>query len=131
MTSSTQANRGLRDVAEDQYIVIMMLSLLLLIQILSLNHETTPERRASGLSLWAPWGWISLCDGCCCPVTKHARFLWPLLSLGVCSMSTELVILSNHLILWHPPLLLPSISPSIRVFSNETALRIRWTYCAL
>lgn len=54
MTSSTQANRGLRDVAEDQYIAIRMLSLLLLIQILSLNHETTPERRASGLSLWAP-----------------------------------------------------------------------------
>ena len=33
---------------------------------------------------------------------------------------------SNHLILGHPLLLLPSISPSIRVFSNESALRIRW-----
>ena len=33
---------------------------------------------------------------------------------------------SNHLILCHPPLLLPSIFPSIRVFSNESALRIRW-----
>ena len=41
-------------------------------------------------------------------------------------MSTELVILSNHLILWHPPLLLPSISPSIRVFFSKTALHIRW-----
>ena len=41
-------------------------------------------------------------------------------------MSIELVIPSNHLILCHPLLLLPSIFPSIRVFSNESALRIRW-----
>ena len=33
---------------------------------------------------------------------------------------------SNHLILCHPLLLLPSIFPNIRVFSNESALRIRW-----
>ena len=33
---------------------------------------------------------------------------------------------SNHLILCHPLLLLPSIFPSIRIFSNESALRIRW-----
>jgi len=33
---------------------------------------------------------------------------------------------SNHIILCHPLLLLPSIFPSIRVFSNESALRIRW-----
>ena len=33
---------------------------------------------------------------------------------------------SNHLILCHPLLLLPSIFPSIRVFSNESVLRIRW-----
>ena len=36
---------------------------------------------------------------------------------------------SNHLILCHPLLLLPSIFPSIRVFSNESALRIRWPKC--
>ena len=41
-------------------------------------------------------------------------------------MSIELVILSNHLILCYPLLLLPSIFPSIRVFSNESAFRIRW-----
>ena len=41
-------------------------------------------------------------------------------------MSTESVMLSNHLILSHPLLLLPSIFPSIRVFSNESALPIRW-----
>ena len=41
-------------------------------------------------------------------------------------MSTESVMPSNHLILYHPLLLLPSIFPSIRVFSNESALCIRW-----
>ena len=41
-------------------------------------------------------------------------------------MSIESVMPSNHLILCHPLLLLPPIFPSIRVFSNESALRIRW-----
>ena len=41
-------------------------------------------------------------------------------------MSIESVIPSNHLILCHPLLLLPSIFPSIRVFSNESALCMRW-----
>ena len=41
-------------------------------------------------------------------------------------ISTELVIPSNHLILCRPLLLLPSIFPSIRVFSNESVLCIRW-----
>ena len=41
-------------------------------------------------------------------------------------MSTELVMLSNHLILCHPLLLLPSIFSSVRVFSNELVLCIRW-----
>ena len=41
-------------------------------------------------------------------------------------MSIESVMLSNHLILCHPLLLLPSIFPSIRVFSNESALHVRW-----
>ena len=41
-------------------------------------------------------------------------------------MSIELVMPCNHLILCHPLLLLPSIFCSIRVFSNESALRIRW-----
>ena len=40
--------------------------------------------------------------------------------------SIELVMPSNQLILCHPLLLLPSILPSIRVFSNESVLRIRW-----
>ena len=41
-------------------------------------------------------------------------------------MSMELVMPSNHLILCHPFLLLPSIFPSIRLFSNESVLCIRW-----
>ena len=41
-------------------------------------------------------------------------------------MSIKLVMPSNHLILCHPLLLLPSIFPSIRVFPNESALHIRW-----
>ena len=41
-------------------------------------------------------------------------------------MSIELVMPSKHLIFYHPLLLLPSIFPSIRVFSNESALHIRW-----
>ena len=41
-------------------------------------------------------------------------------------MSIESVMPSNHLILWQPLLLLPSIFPSIRVFSNESVVCIRW-----
>ena len=47
---------------------------------------------------------------------------WSLLRL----MSIELVMPSNHRILFHPLLLPPSIFPSIRVFSNELVLLIRW-----
>ena len=44
-------------------------------------------------------------------------------------MSIESVMPSNHLVLCHFLLLLPSIFPSIRVFSNESALYIRWLKC--
>ena len=47
---------------------------------------------------------------------------WSLLKL----MSIELVMPSNHLILYHPLFLPPSVFPSIRVFSNESVLHIRW-----
>ena len=47
---------------------------------------------------------------------------WNLLKL----MYSEWAILSKHLILCHPLLLLPSLFPSIRVFSNESVLHIRW-----
>ena len=48
---------------------------------------------------------------------------WSLLKF----MSIESVMPSNHLILCHPLLLLPSIFPSIKVFSNESVLPIRWS----
>ena len=48
---------------------------------------------------------------------------WSLLKL----MSIESMMPSNHLILCHPFLFLPSIFPSTGVFSNESVLRIRWT----
>ena len=44
-------------------------------------------------------------------------------------LSIESVMPSNHLILCHPLLLLPSTFPSIRVFSNESVLPIRWPKC--
>ena len=44
-------------------------------------------------------------------------------------MSIKSMMLSIHLILCRPLLLLPSIFPSIRVFSNESALLIRWPWC--
>ena len=50
---------------------------------------------------------------------------WSLLKL----LSIELVMPSNHLILCRPLLLLPSIFPSIRVFSKESALPIGWPKC--
>ena len=46
--------------------------------------------------------------------------------LEFAQIHVQLVLLFNHLILCHPLLLLPSIFASIRVFSNELALHIRW-----
>ena len=77
--------------------------------------------------------------GFCCSVTSHVQLFvtswtaacqaslsftisWSLLKL----MFPESVMPSNYVILCHPLLLLPSIFPSIRVFSSELALRIRW-----
>ena len=57
-----------------------------------------------------------------CQVSLSITSSWSLLKL----MSIESVMPSNHLILCHPLLLLPSIFPSIRGFSSESVLRIRW-----
>ena len=56
-----------------------------------------------------------------CQASLLLTIFWSLLKF----MSIELVMLSNHLILYLPVLLLPSIFPSIRVFSNELVLHIR------
>ena len=67
----------------------------------------------------------ALCDpmDCACQASLFITNFWSLLKL----MSIELVMPSNHLIFCHPLLLLPSIFSSIRVFSNESCLCIRWT----
>ena len=57
-----------------------------------------------------------------CPASVSFTIAWSLLKF----MSIQLVMLSNHLILCCPLLLLPSIFPSIRVVSDELALCIRW-----
>ena len=76
---------------------------------------------------------------CCCSVTKScptlcdpmdcslSGFLSFIISRSLLKfMSIESVMLSNHFILCCPLLLLPSVFLSIRVFSNESALHIRW-----
>ena len=62
-----------------------------------------------------PWTWA-------CQSSLSITNAWSLLKV----MSIELVMPSNHLILCRPLLLLPSVFSSITVFSNESALRIRW-----
>ena len=57
-----------------------------------------------------------------CQASLSITNSWTLLKL----MSIKLVMPSNHLIPYRPLLLLPSIFPSIRVFSNESVLCIRW-----
>ena len=78
-------------------------------------------------------------DGCCCSASQVCPDLCDPMDCSrpdfpvlhhlpefVQTMSIELVMPSSHLILCHSLLLLPSIFPSIRVFSNESALHIRW-----
>jgi len=65
---------------------------------------------------------LTLCDPTDCSMPGFPVLHQSLLIL----MSTELVMPSNHLILCPPLLLLPSIFPSIRVFSNESVIQIRW-----
>ena len=67
-----------------------------------------------------------------CSVLSYS--VWPQVSLSFTIsqslpklMSIESVMPSNHLVLCHPLLLLPSIFPSIRIFSNELAFHIRWS----
>ena len=76
---------------------------------LSIQSVQSPSR----VQLFAtPWSQASLSS-------TNSRSLLKLLSI-------EPVMPSNHLILCHPPLLLPSVFPRIRVFSNESVLHIRW-----
>ena len=89
-----------------QYFLVLVLCSLQLISVQSLSHVwlfTTPRTAACQASM---------------SITNSQSL--PKL------MSTELVMPSNHLILCRPLFLLPSIFPSLRVFSNESALHSRW-----
>ena len=68
-----------------------------------------------------------MCDSLQTHGLQHARLPCPSLSRSLLRLtSIESVMPSNHLILCCPLLLLPSIFPNIRVFSNKSALCIRW-----
>ena len=92
--------------------------------------EVTSGREDSGLKGSPPCPSIACFSQFCSVVSdslrphglQHARPPRPSPTPGVYSNSCP----SNHLILCRPLLLLPSIFPSIRVFSNESVLRIRW-----
>ena len=66
----------------------------------------------------------TLCDPMDCSIPSFPVHHQSLSLLKLMSMESAMP--SNHIILCHPLLLLPSIFPSIRVFSNESALRNRW-----
>ena len=81
----------------------------------------------------------SLSLHCCCSVSKPCLILCDPMDCSMLSllsytisqsllklMSIESVMPSSHLLLYYPLLLLPSIFPSIRVFSNESASHFRW-----
>ena len=81
-----------------------------------MNHQLSSVQLLSRVRLFAiPWT-------AACQASLSITSSWSLLKL----MSIESVMPSNHLILCHPLLLPPSILPSIRVFSSESFLHIRW-----
>ena len=85
----------------------------------ALNLRKTPFSSVQSLShVWLfVTSWTAACQA-----SLSITNSWTLLKL----LSIESVMPSNHLILCHPLLLVPSIFPSIRVFSSESALCIRW-----
>ena len=97
----------------------------------SMMQQAITEQRRWQKAVLVPWWWCSVAQSCVtlwdpmdCSTPGFLSFTtsWSLLKL----MPVESVMPSNHLILCHPLLLPPSIFSSIRVFSNESALRIRW-----
>ena len=81
------------------------------------------QLKASGLVVVHSLSRVQLCDPMDC---NTAGFLPFIISRSLLKLMTiEVGMPSNHLVLYHP-LLLPSVFPSIRVFSSELALRIRW-----
>ena len=92
----------------------------------SCQAATLPKSHCCGCSVIKSC--LTLCDPGTAALQAFLSFAisWSFIKV----MSTELVMPSNHLIPCHPLLLLPSVFPSIRVYSNESALRVRWPkYC--
>ena len=104
------------------------------------EFEQAPEvgDGQGSLACCSPWGhrvrhdcvtelnlWSHFCDTSGGLYSLSITNSWSLLKL----MPIKLVMPSNYLILCHPLLLLPSIFPSIRVFSNESVLHIIWPKC--
>ena len=91
-------------------------------RLLPLSSWRSSPRGGGGCS--AAYLCLTLCD----PWTaaRHAFLSFTVCWNSLRVMSIESVMPSNHLILCRPLLLLPSIFPSIRVFSNESVLHIRW-----
>ena len=90
-----------------------------------LQQQKKPKQRYSpALSSVRLLSHVRLCDpmDCSTPASLSITNSWSLLKF----MSIESVMPSSHLILCHPLLFPPSIFPSIRVFSNESVLCIRW-----
>ena len=95
-----------------------------------LHHSYTFSVFLSAVSLWSvrccsvAQLWPTLCNPMDCSTQASLSFTVSRSLLRL--MSIESVMPSNHLVLCCPLLLLPSIFPSIRVFSNELTLHIRW-----
>ena len=88
-----------------------------------------PEKPKSTCTLYKNIQFSSLAQSCPNLATPWIAACQASLSISWSSLkltSIELVMPSSHLILCHPLLFLPPISPSIRVFSNESTLRMRW-----
>ena len=93
------------------------------------NYYSSTSKQQQATTEFSVSSVVHLCPILCDPMWPAARQAslsitnsWSLLKL----MSIELMMQSNHLILYRPHLLLPSIFPSIRVFLNESVLRIKW-----
>ena len=98
-------------------------------------HSFTFFRASFIVGLCTTWVWIALVQllshvwlFATLWTTAHTGLPCPSVTPGACSNScpSESVMPCNHLSLCHPLLFPPSIFPSIRVFSNESVLRIRW-----
>ena len=110
-----------------------------------LPARSSLQGRALLLPKFQPWKPIPVQHSnplCCCELLSHvwlftapwtaacqASLCFPISQSLLKFMSIEPVMLSNHLILCCPLLLLSSVFPSIRVFSSESALCIRWPKC--